>query len=394
MAIKKKKIVIIGIAGLGNMLLFMPVLENIRRQYPFSKITLLTFQLEGDHWLVESDLVDDVMFFHWFKYKDVPTKEKILMSIQMVKAIVSLRLSRFDISIWPCVVNTSIKMEILSALIGAKMRLLHSGNLPILNHLVFMPPRTHLVVHNINLFRVINNEVTLPEEIRLPIQKEEIDMGKKTLDSLGIGNECTIIGFQPGGNRTIDPYRQWQPEKFATLGDRFCGTIKGKVKIFLFGSRSEKPLLDSIAAQAKHEFHVISDLSLREVAALISHFDLFIANDSGLMHLASAVGTRVLGILGLTDPQMTGPWGSRTHVIRMELPCSPCYVEGYQKHCLHHACLNELSADDVFSVALGLLKGDKNGSNTQKVYNIEKPEILPLAFQALSDPKRKNKDKQ
>lgn len=389
-----RKIVIIGIAGLGNMLLFMPVLANLRRQYPFSRITLLTSQLEGDHWLIESNLIDDVMLFPWFKYKDVPTKEKILMSIQMVKAIISLRLSRFDISIWPCVVNTTIKMEILSALIGAKLRLLHYGNLPILNHLVSMPPRTHLVVHNINLFREINNEVTIPDEVRLPIQKEEIAMGKKTLDYLGIGNSCTIIGFQPGGNRAFDANRQWSPEKFVALGDRLCGTIKGKVKIFLFGSRSEKPLLDSISAQAKHEFHVFSDLSLREVAALISHFDLFIANDSGLMHLASAVGTRVLGILGPTDPQMTGPWGSFLHVVRMELPCSPCYVEGYQKHCSHHACLNELSVDDVFSVALALLKGDKNGSNTQKVYNIEKPEILPLAFQALSDPKRKNKDKQ
>lgn len=137
MAIKKKNILILGIAGLGNMLLFMPVLENMRRQYPFSRITLLTPQLDGDHWLVESNLVDDVMFFPWFKSKDVPTKEKVLMSIQMVKAIVSLRLSRFDISIWPCVVNTTIKMEILSALIGAKLRLLHSGNLPILKSSCF-----------------------------------------------------------------------------------------------------------------------------------------------------------------------------------------------------------------------------------------------------------------
>ena len=64
--------------------------------------------------------------------------------------------------------------------------------------------------------------------------------------------------------------------------------------------------------------------SLVELAALLQRAQLFVGIDSGIMHLAAAMGTPVVGIFGPTDPQHTGPAGERSVVVRRELQCSPC----------------------------------------------------------------------
>jgi heptosyltransferase-2 len=63
---------------------------------------------------------------------------------------------------------------------------------------------------------------------------------------------------------------------------------------------------------------------LAEAMALIGSLDLFITNDSGLMHVAAALDVPLIAIFGSTNPVTTGPWGSRSRVVRTDVPCSPC----------------------------------------------------------------------
>jgi len=382
-----EKILIFGIAGVGNLLLFLPVLDGLRSLVPQANITLLISPNGADALVENTQLADEVRVFPWYKWLGKSQGSQTQSLVRLTETVLRLRLRQYDISLWPCVIHTTVKMEFLSFLVGAKRRVLHAGRYPQLNTCVPMPPRTHLVQHNINLLRALGMEVSVPDEVRLPLSDRERDEGRALLRSMVRKNVAGYIGFQPGGNTRFDPYRQWPPRKFTELADRLVEF--SRMAVLLFGSTGERPLLESIAAQMQHQAIVITSLNLRQVAALISQLNLFIANDSGLMHLASAVGTRVLGILGPTDPYMTGPWGPRAHVIRLNLPCSPCYVQGYQRVCPHRACLNALSVDHVFEVAANLLEAEASGSLAPKYFDIEEPAVLPLARRSLSGLRRR-----
>jgi heptosyltransferase-2 len=99
--------------------------------------------------------------------------------------------------------------------------------------------------------------------------------------------------------------------------------------------------------------------SVKEVAALIERCCSLICNDSGLMHIAVAVGTPVVAIYGPTDIRRTRPWGEANTIIRHDMPCSPCFKlegEAQLRSCPHHDCLMTITPDEVFNkivVAVG-----------------------------------------
>ena len=101
----------------------------------------------------------------------------------------------------------------------------------------------------------------------------------------------------------------------------------------------------------------VQNKSIREVAAIIKNLDLFISNDSGLMHLSAAVNTLTLGIFGPTNPrQVVSDWENFVPVYK-QLPCWPCYYHQpfFRPKCKIPLCLREISIADVID-AIGKLK--------------------------------------
>jgi ADP-heptose:LPS heptosyltransferase len=86
--------------------------------------------------------------------------------------------------------------------------------------------------------------------------------------------------------------------------------------------------------------------TLSQTAALIEKCSLFISNDSGLLHVASAVKAPVIGLFGPTDPGRTGPYPDSSAVIRKDMTCSPCYA-GKPVRCNHSECLDSITVHDV-----------------------------------------------
>jgi len=352
------RLLIIGAAGIGNLLMFLPTLEELRRRFQGAEITMLVTPNGSERLFADKSLVDRtevIPFFKWLKPSH--SNRQVHNVFGLTKTILTNRSRRYDISFWPCVIRTTSRMEWFSFLLGSRQRILHAGCYPRLNTLVLMPPRTHLVKHNLNLLSPLGIQAALPPRLNLPLTEEEIWRGREFLRQNDAGFDRRYVGFQPGGNLRFDPFRQWHLRNYAALGDRLARSHG--VKIVLFGSHDEKPMLDAIVAGMDCKPMIVTEFDLRQVAAVLYHMNSFVGNDSALMHLASAVGTCTLGILGPTDPLMTGPWGSNAHVIRMNLPCSPCYPTGFQKTCKHHACLTLLSVEDVFRAASGLLEGDR-----------------------------------
>jgi len=141
--------------------------------------------------------------------------------------------------------------------------------------------------------------------------------------------------------------RRWPMEYFA-------GTIRKipDAHFLLFGTKEEleanQYILDNTP---KEQVTFVTDKSIREVASVIKACNAFLSNDSGLMHLAAAVGTPVLSLIGPTNPSYIRPWGVKHKVLTAHAPCSPCFVYSpkslscSQRDQFH--CLRDLQVDTV-----------------------------------------------
>jgi ADP-heptose:LPS heptosyltransferase len=92
--------------------------------------------------------------------------------------------------------------------------------------------------------------------------------------------------------------------------------------------------------------------NLRELIGILKKAKLFIGNDSGVMHMASALDIPVVSIFGPTDPCYTGPQNTRSVVVRKQLKCTPCYL---REPCTHRRCLEELDAETVWEACRKVL---------------------------------------
>ena len=149
-----------------------------------------------------------------------------------------------------------------------------------------------------------------------------------------ISSQDLVIGIHPGGGWQ---YKLWPIERFAALGDllsRNCGA-----KVLVFAGPDETSLQDHIAELMKSPPVLVKDVGLRELAALIQRCALYIGNDTGPMHIAAAVGTRVVAIFGSTSARRSGPYGSGHVVISKAIGCSPCHPGRHPGGCKLGKCL-------------------------------------------------------
>ncbi|MBI1993714.1 MAG: glycosyltransferase family 9 protein [Deltaproteobacteria bacterium] len=124
------------------------------------------------------------------------------------------------------------------------------------------------------------------------------------------------------------------------------------------------PVEEELGRSGKNwqQMRVVGGLDLAKLAALIRRCDLYLGNDSGVTHLASALGVETVALFGPTDPLEWAPYGNRTTVISQNIECSPCSTQ-VMKNCPHRKCLTTLSAAHVIGrVEKFLAKTRENGT--------------------------------
>ncbi len=161
-----------------------------------------------------------------------------------------------------------------------------------------------------------------------------------------------LIGFNPGA--TYGEAKCWPPERFAELGKRLIKDYDAS--ILIFGSPNPKEMaLNAVIAQGVGDgcLDMSGETSLLQLASLLRHCRLLVTNDTGTMHVAAAVDTRVVAIFGPTDPRTTSPLGKGHVVVRKEVPCSPCLKRVCPEG---HQCMEFIKVDDVYRVVDAKLK--------------------------------------
>lgn len=162
------------------------------------------------------------------------------------------------------------------------------------------------------------------------------------------GND-RILGINPGA--TFGSAKRWGPDRYAELCQRLKPFAE---RILVFGSPGEEALGQHICETVgSGSVSLCGKTTLSEAIALIGRCQLFVTNDSGLMHIAAALDIPQIAIFGSTNHLTTAPAGSRSHILRIPTPCSPCLKPECPEK--HHRCMKAVTVDMVCSLAEQLI---------------------------------------
>jgi heptosyltransferase-2 len=165
-----------------------------------------------------------------------------------------------------------------------------------------------------------------------------------TMSRLGLDRSAPVAVFCPGAE--YGPAKRWPPEHFARLA-RYLAA--GGTAVWIIGSEGDRSIGEQIAqASEGTAINLCGKTDLASAIDLMSAADLVVSNDSGLMHVAAALGKPLVALYGSSSPAHTPPLAESARIARMEgLACSPCY----QRECPlgHFRCMNELTPERVLT---------------------------------------------
>lgn len=164
----------------------------------------------------------------------------------------------------------------------------------------------------------------------------------------------TLVGVHPG---SVWPTKCWPLENYAKLITRMEKELG--VTSVIVGGKADLDLSEQVCRLSDaHPVNFATKTTLTELMALMKHFRLFVTNDSGPMHIATAFGVPTLAIFGPTTKELGFfPYGEGNRVVEVKgLPCRPCALHGGKKCPLgHFKCMKDITVDEVFDTAKEML---------------------------------------
>ena len=184
---------------------------------------------------------------------------------------------------------------------------------------------------------------TLPAPLPLPALQSTTAQQQVLLARLGLSTDKPVVAFCPGAE--YGPAKRWPEAHFAALARLLAA--RG-CAVWLVGSPKDHAIAETIAAASTGAcINLCGKTDIAEAADLLAASRLVVTNDSGLMHIAAAVGRPVIALYGSSSPQFTPPLSVDARILTLDIECSPCF----QRVCPlgHFKCLNDLSPERVFA---------------------------------------------
>ena len=158
-----------------------------------------------------------------------------------------------------------------------------------------------------------------------------------------------VIAIHPGSG---SPKKNWPAGRFADLADRLSRNENAQIAV-VCGPADEGPVTRMLAREQIAPATILHDLALPRLAAVLRHCQCFIGNDGGIAHLAAAVGLSGVVIFGPTDPRIWAP-GPTFAIARPKSRCAPCADE-QRRGCERTACLESITVEEVYTAAQSCL---------------------------------------
>jgi heptosyltransferase-2 len=331
-----KGILVKGTNWVGDTIMSFPAVNSLRRLFPQAHIYLLVMSHLAELWQANPD-IDEVIPY------DMPTGAgRIFAELQIARLI---RDKTIDLAV---VLPRSFSSAWIVFLGGIPHRIGYKGEV-----------RDWLLTERVDRTADVLNQHRMYYYLRLI---ERLGRGPTpSMPSLSLNGEIEkwannfllrqglrgrlLIGFNPGA--TYGEAKCWPPERFVEVGKRLVEDYGASILVFGSSRPKEKALNANIAQGIGNGcLNLSGETSLLQLASLLRQCTLLVTNDTGTMHVAAAVGTRVVAIFGPTDSRTTSPLGEGHVVIRKEVPCSPCLKRVCPED---HRCMNLIEVEEVYN---------------------------------------------
>jgi heptosyltransferase II len=326
---------------IGDVVLTLPVVQSLRRAYPAAGIFVVA-KSPSDELLLGHPAIDKVL--------TLPSEPENGFW-QRVGFARKLKKYDFDVGV---VFPNSFESAFFLSLTGVKCRLGYNTDARdiLLSHPITTTSYLKKVQYRVEYYFKILSPLKLdtPDSsfATLVSQKGDIAAREVMLD-MGLDENEEFITLHPGTSKVE---RAWHVERFGILCQKLIKE-DGKL-VVLLGTENEVGLLNRIRNFGQPEaIKVMPPVNLRVLTELLRKSQMFIGNDSGMMHLASMVGVPILGIFGPGSPESTGPYMSpeMQEVITRNFHCSPC-KQNFFKECKPSPlckpyCLEDITVKDI-----------------------------------------------
>jgi heptosyltransferase II len=332
-----EKILVRATNWVGDAVMSLPALRALREKFPLAEISIL-----ARTWV--ADLYRREPFCNQLiPYTAATARAKFRVARE-------LRTERFDCAI---LLQNAFEAAAIACLaqIPERIGYARDGRSFLLTRAIEVPPKgPHERFYYLELLRRagILDAIPASDQICLegaPVAREN---GRERFRELGLGE--VVIGVSPGA--AFGSAKQWLPERFAEAAGRIAGEIGAAVAVF--GSKDERELCQTVAEAIRARVkNFAGETTLAEFIDLAAACRVYLTNDSGAMHIASALGVPTVAIFGATDEVATGPTGPLARVVREPVECSPCL----KRECpIDHRCMTRVEIARVAETALELLK--------------------------------------
>ncbi len=311
---KIKKILVITLSNIGDVILTFPVIDILKRDFPKANLSVVVGP-KAENLLSRNPYIDQIIVF-----------QKKQPFLRMISWIFLLRRKNYDLVV-------DLRNTMIPFLVSTKYL-----TSPFLKR---QPHRHMRQQHLLRLKSLYSYKTVSQERFALHIQTNT-RLATTNMICNEIGDRKKYIVVAPGA---ADSNKRWSEENFAKLADELIR--KHEVQIAFVGDKNDRPVADAICHLMSHRaVNFCGRIDLIQLAVLLERSCLAIVNDSAPMHLASYLNVPTLALFGPTDPLKYGPWSEQSCVIERKKSCPACQGKPGVKR---HTCLSQIKVEDALN---------------------------------------------
>jgi len=338
-----KRILIVRTDRIGDVLLSTPVIKALRNVYPSSYIAMMVSPysreiVEGNPYLDETIIYD---------------KDNVQKSwLKSVAFAFRLREKKFDLAV---ILHPTNRVHLVTFFAGIARRIGYDRKMGFLLTDRIKHTKQQGLKHEkdycLDLLKLLNVEAK-EAMIFMPINAESERLVQQMLRESGINSGDKLLAIHPGASC---PSKIWPAERFARVADQIASEYG--MKILIVAGTKDAELAQKVAAQTKSPLiNLAGKTSVSQLASILKRCRLFISNDSGPVHISSAVGTPVISIFGRNQkglsPSRWGPTGKKDKFLHKDIGCVTCLAHLCNKD---FACIKAITAEEVLQAAKSIL---------------------------------------
>ncbi len=331
--ISQVKILVRGTNWVGDAVMQIPALRQLRAVFSDAHITLCTRDW-AKGLFADADFIDEIL--------PITANESVFSQSK------KLREKDFDLAV---LFTNSFQTALVTKFGKVKTRFgyANEGRSFLLTNPIAKPSwksERHEIFYYLNLisevekhyFGIVSEQIP---QFNLQVSDERKMSARRFLSENGVDLSKPIVAFCAGS--TNSRAKRWQPASYAKLNDKIQSELNANV--ILIGDKSELDVsLEVVRKSEVKPILLTGKTSLAEATAILSICALLVSNDTGPAHISAASGTKTIVIFGPTNPKTTHPIGAE--IVRKEVDCSPCMLRDCP---IDHRCMTQISAAEIFA---------------------------------------------